>query len=257
MLRRSRFRKAQLRGAAEQAAAPESPPAKAGGLELPGGLSDEAAMAEIADDYAEMERAGKRDSLLGRANQAFQDMIQTGRGNLSRPESALDASDEAGVTADDLAIRRARGVKMQKMIVPEGVIIQGSMSSGSETEISGRVDGDVTVDGRLFLGPTALVSGSVRATSCRVEGLVEGRVECSQDLELGASGRLNADALAGRNMLVAGHILGNVTTSGLVRLSESAEVTGDIRARRLVIEEGAYFNGTCRMRAPAQQEERK
>jgi cytoskeletal protein CcmA (bactofilin family) len=159
------------------------------------------------------------------------------------------------VSADDLAIRRARTVKLQRMVVPEGVIIEGSLTSGSETDISGRIEGDVNVEGRLHLGPSALVTGNVRATSCLVEGLVEGKVECAQELELGRTGRLNADAMGGKEVTLAGQVFGSVMTGGVARLRATAKISGNIRARRIVIEDGAVFNGTCTMRAPAQRAE--
>jgi cytoskeletal protein CcmA (bactofilin family) len=213
---------------------------------------DEAGKPDTSEELAE---AGKgRGGLFGRVNQAFQEALTSSRG--TREHSPVpEAKDDSHVTADDLAIHRAKTVKPQRMIVPEGVIIDGSMTSGSETEISGRVEGDVTVEGRLYLGATALVSGNVRATSCRVDGLVEGRMECTEELELGTSGRLNADTMAGKRIILAGQVFGNVATGGILRLVSSGKLTGDIRARRLIIEEGAMFNGGCTMRAPAQRRE--
>ena len=207
------------------------------------------------DTYEDLAEASKgRGGLFGRVNQAFQDALTSSRGTRER-SPVEEAWEDPAVTADDLAIRRAKTVKPQRMIVPEGVIIDGSMTSGSETEIAGRVEGDVTVEGRLYLGASALVSGNVRATSCRVDGLVEGRMECTEELELGTSGRLNADTMAGKRIILAGQVFGNVATGGILRLVSSGRLTGDIRARRLIIEEGAQFNGGCTMRAPAQRRE--
>lgn len=206
------------------------------------------------DTYEDLERAAQDGSgLFGRVNQAFQDVLQNSRGTNRTRSPVEEAGEDPAVTADDLAIRRARNVKPQRMIVPEGVIIDGSMTSGSETEISGRIEGDVTVDGRLYLGASALVTGNVRATVCRVEGLVEGRMECSQELELGQTGRLNADTLAGKRMILAGQVFGNVSCGGGIRLVTSAKVNGNLRTRKLVIEEGAMFNGRCTMRPPSQR----
>jgi len=206
------------------------------------------------DTYAELQRAAKPASFLGRVNAAFHEALQNSRGGEDRHRGA-DLS-ENRATADDLAIRRAKNVSPQRMVVPEGVIIAGSMSSGSETEIAGRVEGDVIVEGRLFLGPTALITGSVRATSCKVEGLVEGKMECSQELELGRTGRLNADAVASKGATLAGQVFGNVTTGGMLRLASTGRVDGNIHTRRLVIEEGAVFNGMCAMRTPVQRSQK-
>jgi cytoskeletal protein CcmA (bactofilin family) len=210
--------------------------------------------ADAPDTYEALEAATRSDSgLFGRMNARFQEALQNNRGTGQQRSAAEEAGDDPRVTADDIAIRRARTVKPQRMIVPEGVIIDGSMTSGSETEISGRVEGDVTVEGRLYLSPSALITGNVRATTCKVEGLVEGRMECSDQIELGKSGRLNADALAGRAILLEGQVYGNIKCGGRLQIGPSARVVGDIRTKKIVIEEGAMFNGACTMQTPAQR----
>lgn len=206
---------------------------------------------DLDADFGDMQQAGKK-GLFGRLGNSLNDALQTSRGDRRR-DVVEEMSTTAASGADDLAIRRAKTVVTQKMIIPEGVIIEGNLSGGSETEIGGRIDGNIMVDGRLYLGPSALVSGNVRAGSCRIEGLVEGKVECSEDLELGKSGRLNGDVNVGKRINFAGQVYGNVTTPGTLRLAEGSTVTGDVRARSLVIEEGAALNGQCTMRPPAER----
>jgi len=208
---------------------------------------------DAPDTYEALEKAGKKDSILGRWLHTIDDKLTTNRGPARVRSAAAEAGESPNVTADDLAIRRAKTVKPVRMVVPEGVIIEGNMTSGSETEISGRIEGNVTVEGRLYLGASALVTGNIRATSCIVEGLVEGKVECSEDLELGRTGRLNADAMAGKEMNLGGQVFGNISTGGVARLRATARLTGNIRTRRIVIDEGALFNGTCTMRTPSQR----
>lgn len=208
------------------------------------------------DSFEELDKAQRKGSLFGKVNAAFQDVLQTSRGDERVRDAAAEAGDDPMVSADDLAMRRAKSVRAERLIVPEGVIIEGSVSSGSETEIAGRVDGNLTVEGRLFLGASALVSGNVRSTSCKVEGLVEGKIECAQKLELGVTGRLNADAMAGKSVTLAGQVIGDVACGGVLRMCATAKVTGNIRARSVVLEEGAVFNGTCTMARSKQGSER-
>ena len=205
------------------------------------------------EEFQKMEAAGKK-GLFGRFNSRFNDKLQNSRGQDVRRDVVAETISSPGASADDLAMRRARTVSTQRMIIPEGVIIEGSLSSASDTEIAGRIEGNITIEGRLFLGPSALISGNVRAGACKVEGLVEGKVECSEELELGPTGRLNADILAGKRIHLAGQVYGNVTTPGVLRLAATSKVHGDIRARSLSMEEGATLNGQCAMRAPAQQQ---
>ncbi len=198
----------------------------------------------------------QRPSFFQRLGASFQDKIQTSRGGMDRPADFLDETPVAEAppaSAEDLAARRAKTGGLRRMVVPEGVVIGGSITSNAETEISGRVDGDVTVDGRLFLGETAVISGNIRAVMCRIEGRVEGKLECSQEIDLGRTGRLNSDAAAGKKITVAGQVFGNLATGGMLQLVTSGRIEGNIHTRQLVIEEGATFNGSCRMRKPPQR----
>jgi cytoskeletal protein CcmA (bactofilin family) len=211
---------------------------------------------QAEEDFQELEKATKR-GFLGRLTNRLDESIQTNRGPERARNVVTETQHRPEATADDVAIRRARTVSPHRMVIPEGVIIEGSLTGGSETEIAGRIDGDITIDGILTLGSSALVSGNVRATSCRIDGLVEGRVEVSDELALGPNGRLNADITAGKRINIAGQVYGNVVTPGVLRLANNCKVQGDVRARSLAMEEGATLNGRCAMRAPSQQKEQK
>lgn len=199
---------------------------------------------------SEMENAGKK-GLFGRLNTA----IQQNRGpertrDMVPMESAVPA---ASAPADDLSARRPRVATGGRMTIPEGAIIQGNVTGSMDTEISGRVEGDVTIEGLLSLGKTALITGNVRAGACRVDGLVEGKLECSEEVDLGQSGRVNGDVGAGKRINLAGQVYGNVITPGVLRLAQTCRVQGDVRARSLTMEEGATLDGSCIMRAPSQK----
>ncbi len=195
------------------------------------------------------DKDGKR-GLFGGWNSWLNDTIQTGRA----PEKKLQMPDAptpvpAAPAADSSKARAAAAPG--KMVIPEGVTIQGSLTGGPDTEIAGQIQGDVKVEGRLLLAPTARVTGKVQAGSCRIDGLVEGPVECTEEVELGKSGRLNSGVAAGKRISIAGQVYGSIATPGALRLAAGGVVNGDIRARGLVIEEGAVFNGGCSMRANA------
>ncbi len=201
---------------------------------------------------SEEEKAGRK-GLFGGWNSWLNDAIQTGRAperKLQMPAqpSEVAASAPAPSAVDSAAQKTRPASGPGKMVIPEGVSIKGSLTGGPDTEISGHIDGDVNVEGRLLLGATARVSGKIHAGSCRVDGLVEGPVECLEEVEVGKSGRLNAGVSAGKRISVAGQIQGSIVTSGQLRLVAGAVVSGDIQARNLVIEEGAVFNGQCAMR---------
>ena len=189
----------------------------------------------------------KKSSLFGKFNTRIQDAIQEGRGEEAVHQSAAKTPSSEGLPADDVAIRRAQTQTTQRMIVPQGVVIDGTMTSSSDTQIGGKVNGDVTVEARLSLEPTSEVTGTVRSTTCALQGRVDGNLECTNELIIGDGGRLNADALSGKDMTIAGKVNGNVQCGGILRLMNTAQLKGSIRARSIVMNEGAIFNGKCSM----------
>ena len=61
---------------------------------------------------------------------------------------------------------------------------------------------------------------------------------------------MTSDVMAGNQVFISGIVRGNIQCGGRLQLSDSAEVTGNIRARTIVIAPGAMFNGTCTMSTP-------
>jgi len=223
--------------------------------------------AETDGDYDAMDQGRK--GFFGRFNARLNDALQQGRA-AERPRdgefehSAAPTGHSAPTTpapahadahGDDLALRKAKSMGVGRMVVPEGVVIEGSLTGSADTEIHGRITGDISIEGRIYLGPKAIISGNVKATACQIEGNVEGKVECSDEVQLGATGRLHADVLAGKRIFLAGQVYGNVATPGMLKLASTCRVDGDVRARNLTMDEGAALNGKCIMRAPTQQQQ--
>jgi cytoskeletal protein CcmA (bactofilin family) len=76
-----------------------------------------------------------------------------------------------------------------------------------------------------------------------VDGEVKGTIrlpECS--LTIGPTGRINADIEA-RNLTVLGRVTGNIVCLELMRLCNSGSLDGDVRAPRILIEDGAVVRG--------------
>ena len=76
-----------------------------------------------------------------------------------------------------------------------------------------------------------------------VDGEVKGSIrlpECS--LTVGPNGRIDADIEAG-NLTVLGHITGNIVCLERMRLCDTGSIDGDVRAPRVLIEDGAVVRG--------------
>jgi cytoskeletal protein CcmA (bactofilin family) len=94
------------------------------------------------------------------------------------------------------------------------------------------------------IGKSVQIRGEVRGSEdLLVEGFVEGTItlEASR-LTVGANARVQADVSA-RDVVLLGTVVGNIIASGRVELRGGANLTGDIQASRLSIEENAVFSG--------------
>ncbi len=80
-----------------------------------------------------------------------------------------------------------------------------------------------------------------------IEGKVEGKIELpSNQLTIGAEGNASAEIHA-QKVVVIGKVTGNVSATERIEIQSSGFVDGDVKAPRLVVEEGAVLNGAISM----------
>ncbi|MCJ7592565.1 MAG: polymer-forming cytoskeletal protein [Woeseiaceae bacterium] len=94
------------------------------------------------------------------------------------------------------------------------------------------------------IGPTLVFKGELSADEDLViEGTIEGTIaHHKKNLTIGAKGRVKADIHAS-SVLVEGQLDGDIHSDGLVSLAKGATVNGNIYCARLVLQDGARFNG--------------
>jgi cytoskeletal protein CcmA (bactofilin family) len=94
------------------------------------------------------------------------------------------------------------------------------------------------------IGKSVVICGEVKGNEdLIVDGRVEGTVTLTESrLTIGASANVAAD-LSAKDILILGHVQGNVVASGRVELRAGCQVEGDIRALRLAVEDNAVFRG--------------
>jgi cytoskeletal protein CcmA (bactofilin family) len=79
-----------------------------------------------------------------------------------------------------------------------------------------------------------------------VQGTVEGTIRISRDLRVGPGGCVKATVSA-QSIVVAGEVIGDCQAAQRVHLEASGKLTGNIRAPRVIIVEGATFKGNSDM----------
>jgi cytoskeletal protein CcmA (bactofilin family) len=96
-----------------------------------------------------------------------------------------------------------------KNVLNSDVEIRGTLKFAGELTFDGKVEGDINSDGVLNLGDNANVKGTIDVGS----------------------------------VVVRGKITGNVIAKDKIELKAKTELFGDVRAAKLVIEEGVTFVG--------------
>ena len=98
-----------------------------------------------------------------------------------------------------------------------------------------------------ILGKTSLFEGNVNVEhSLRVDGTVKGDIKTPDTLVVGKEGEVIGNVNV-KNLIVGGKIKGTVISSAKVVLESKSEFRGEIHTTKLVIEEGAVFEGKCSM----------
>jgi cytoskeletal protein CcmA (bactofilin family) len=98
-----------------------------------------------------------------------------------------------------------------------------------------------------IIGAGTVFQGTITANgTVRIDGGLKGDVVTKGDVVIGDSGKIEGN-LEARNVIIAGQMQGNVGATGKLEVAASGRITGDLRVKSLVIDDGAVFQGNCRM----------
>lgn len=95
----------------------------------------------------------------------------------------------------------------------QGVVIKGDISSASDIRVDGQLEGKLYSDGRIVVGETANLKGSLVCSDVDFWGKMEG----------------------------------DLYVKNVLSVKGTAVINGNIHVRKLQVEMGAQINGTCKM----------
>ncbi len=98
-------------------------------------------------------------------------------------------------------------------VIGEHTTFTGNIESDGSIKVEGRVDGDIKAGGDINILTNAIVVGNV---SCN-------------------------------NMTLSGTVTGNIYAKGSLHLEATCRLKGDVDIHSLVTDEGAVFEGNCKM----------
>ncbi len=98
-------------------------------------------------------------------------------------------------------------------VVGKGTVINGDIEVSGSTKIDGTVNGSISVKDSLIIGKGSVVKGDVRCKSAIIGGKIEG----------------------------------NIVAQEVVEFQSSAQMLGDVICKGLIVQEGVFFEGNCKM----------
>jgi cytoskeletal protein CcmA (bactofilin family) len=95
-----------------------------------------------------------------------------------------------------------------------------------------------------IIGPGMRVIGDCETDgTLRIEGTVEGTVRAGKAVVIGKDGEVKGDVFT-QDAIIGGRVTGSVVAESRLELQATSIIDGEIRARRIKLDEGGRINGT-------------
>ncbi|KJD34131.1 hypothetical protein PK35_05230 [Tamlana nanhaiensis] len=121
--------------------------------------------------------------------------------------------------SDNKKERHMADASSSQNIIAKGTKLVGDITSDGDFRIDGTIEGNVNTKGKIVLGKSGAITGTLNGTDAYFEGQFSGKL----------------------------------TLSGTLTLKASAVVEGEVVAGKLAVEPGATFNVTCSMQGSVKQ----
>jgi cytoskeletal protein CcmA (bactofilin family) len=108
-------------------------------------------------------------------------------------------------------------------------------------------DDETKAGSATTIGPTIIIRGRLKVDeNLTVKGRIEAELSSSKAIIIENSGIVKADVRV-HSAKVSGVLVGNVTAEEKIEIAPDGRVVGDLRAPRIVINDGAAFRGKIDM----------
>ena len=117
------------------------------------------------------------------------------------------------------------------------------------TESTGKMSGFIEKDSEIV--------GDIKfKDTFRIDGKFKGKVLSGSNLIVGETGEVEAD-IEVANISINGKVKGSLNASERIEIFSLGRVTGKLIAPKLIIQEGAFFQGSCQMEMKALEGSKK
>lgn len=97
-------------------------------------------------------------------------------------------------------------------LISDGCKISGTITGDCDFQVNGEIDGDCDIDSTITLARTGMWSGTIRAG----------------------------------NVIIAGHVEGDIIANGRVEITDTARITGTVSGEAIAVAEGAVVEGVMK-----------
>jgi cytoskeletal protein CcmA (bactofilin family) len=101
-------------------------------------------------------------------------------------------------------------------------------------------------DTNLIIAGTKLLGDLVTDNNIYIEGEIHGNIACKGKVTIGVAGRVKGN-LNCLTCEIHGKIDGEIKVDDLLTLKETSRIHGSIETLKLKIDEGSFFEGSCKM----------
>ncbi len=103
-------------------------------------------------------------------------------------------------------------------LINEGCKITGTITGTGSYLVNGEIDGDCDLDGTVTIASNGLWKGIIKAS----------------------------------DVIVAGHVQGDIVAAGKVEITDSARISGTVSGEAIAVAEGAVVEGVMKTTGPAE-----
>lgn len=98
-----------------------------------------------------------------------------------------------------------------------------------------------------IVAPGTKITGDIETDgTLRVEGVVEGMIKAAKAVVVGKDGVVSGD-IATQDAVIGGKVTGTIIAESRLELQATCLIEGEIRARRVKLDEGGKVNGQVAM----------
>jgi cytoskeletal protein CcmA (bactofilin family) len=126
-------------------------------------------------------------------------------------------------------------LKKYKKVNPEPQVAAAPVASAAKID-------------RTIIGDQIFIEGIIRGKEdLLIEGSVKGSIEMKANhLMVGSKGQVDAEVNAA-NVTIGGKLVGNVNATGKVEITKAADFNGEIKAKSISVEDGAYLKAVIEL----------